>query len=227
MKTALYYALNAVVGPDPVGLDAWARHEAGKIRLALCKPLQKKAGTDDPMRRERRTPEMMAAALIVPAAFGDAAAARGGTRKFRYAFSKICLSVRKIHGLRPWFIGRTRHLRYLPRGMQTSCVLISPSRDSSKDCKYRRIGVWRFTPLFSLLGGGHHADVPLVLPSPRSRPGLQFYKMQGISRILLLSYKQLLSSARARNISLHGNVCSTAADVGSNIYCTFAAGASS
>ena len=35
--------------------------------------------------------------------------------------------------------------------------------------------------------------------------------MQEIFRILLLSYTQLLSSARARNISLHGNV-STAAD---------------
>ena len=75
--------------------------------------------------------------------------------------------------------------------------------------------MWRFTPLFLLLGDGHLADVPVILPPPCSRPGLQ-------SPVPYLP----LSSARARNISLHGNV-STAADFGSNSksYCTFSAGA--
>ena len=40
--------------------------------------------------------------------------------------------------------------------------------------KYRRIGV-EVHPIVFTAGGGHVADVPLILPSPRSRPGLQFY----------------------------------------------------
>ena len=56
------------------------------------------------------------------------------------------------HGLCSRFSGCTRHLRYPPRGLPASCVLVSPPRDSNKKlAKYRRIGV-DFNPLFSLVG---------------------------------------------------------------------------
>ena len=40
--------------------------------------------------------------------------------------------------------------------------------------KYLRIGVEVHRIVFTTRGG-HLAEVPLILPSPRSRPGLQFY----------------------------------------------------
>ena len=88
--------------------------------------------------------------------------------------------------------------------------------------KCRRIGV-EVLPLFHCLGWPHCRRATHTAVSLFSSWSIVF-KMQELSRILLLSCTQLLSSARARNISLHGNV-STSVEIGSN--CTFAAGASS
>ncbi len=66
--------------------------------------------------------------------------------------------------------------------------------------KYRRYRTsMDVHPIVFTSGGGHLADVPLILPSPRTRPGTRFYTMQGITRSLLLPCAQLLYTARARN----------------------------